>query len=532
MDILLSSPPNHQGKHQFNSAFHQLKYDDAKPALISNPCEWAHTPPATPMTPNDQMQQSMMAQLPLNQQHSFLLTSPPFSNMDNTHMVQPASTKSDNCSARGLLAHADDHEWHVYADSSTGLELHYPKSSNQSSIDSCVTPSPLQHNNSNERHPLATFYGMTDYHQDASSLPAASDTSPPLCDTIAETSPLVSSCTSSVIEDTFFSDGDQDTLSTASSLFGHLSKAQLIERVVQLEQEKRRTTLTASEHTVTQVEPKRKHSQEDSTGQEQDIHICRWVNCRTETATLDELITHLRDTHIGSGKASYHCEWIGCARNRKPFMKRHKMHNHLRTHTGERPFVCTVTGCEKRFSRPDSLNTHIRTHSNIRPYLCRVEGCSKAYFHSRSLRKHVKGHEAAGVFVPRAPARQAAINKKKHHHTTPRSTLTSSSPSPEQRTQSSIVIPLSSSNSPFTPSTTFPSSIHLSSPSFGLSPSFSYPTSSFASSHTPSPSTSTSYDSHTDPIVLNSGSIPSFSSYAYALSHDLSYQDNHLSYVD
>jgi hypothetical protein len=94
---------------------------------------------------------------------------------------------------------------------------------------------------------------MTDYHQDASSMPAASDTSPPLCDTIAETSPLVSSCTSSVIEDTFFSDGDQDTLSTASSLFGHLSKAQLIERVVQLEQEKRRTTLTASEHTGKEI---------------------------------------------------------------------------------------------------------------------------------------------------------------------------------------------------------------------------------------------------------------------------------------
>lgn len=179
-----------------------------------------------------------------------------------------------------------------------------------------------------------------------------------------------------------------------------------------------------------------------------------------------------------------------------------------------------------------SIYSHIRTHSNIRPYLCRVEGCSKAYFHSRSLRKHVKGHEAAGVFVPRAPARQAAINKKKHHHTTPRSTLTSSSPSPEQHTQSSIVIPLSSSNSPFTSSTTFPSSIHLSSPTFGLSPSFSYPSSSFASSHAPSPSTSTSYDSHSDPIVLNSGSIPSFSSYAYALSHDLSYQDNHLAYVD
>ncbi|CAG8819644.1 20915_t:CDS:2, partial [Racocetra persica] len=96
-----------------------------------------------------------------------------------------------------------------------------------------------------------------------------------------------------------------------------------------------------------------------------DNHRCMWRGCTKVLDSLESLISHVGDSHIGSGKATYACDWEGCLRGQKPFTKRHKMYNHLRTHTGERPFVCSVNGC----------------------------GCNKAYYHSRSLRKHEKTHD-------------------------------------------------------------------------------------------------------------------------------------------
>ncbi|KAF9190970.1 hypothetical protein BGZ51_007988 [Haplosporangium sp. Z 767] len=121
--------------------------------------------------------------------------------------------------------------------------------------------------------------------------------------------------------------------------------------------------------------------------------VCLWRDCNTPFESMVELNEHVAETHIGSGKACYSCDWQGCPRMMKPFTKRHKMYNHLRTHTGERPFRCPVPGCDKKFSRPDSLTTHTKTHSNIRPYVCTVEGCTKAYYHARSLKKHELAHE-------------------------------------------------------------------------------------------------------------------------------------------
>lgn len=119
--------------------------------------------------------------------------------------------------------------------------------------------------------------------------------------------------------------------------------------------------------------------------------VCLWTGCGHSFGCLRELVDHVSDVHLGSGKSSYVCMWEGCNRHGQTFAKRHKAQSHIRIHTGERPFVCDAPGCHKRFSRQDGLDTHRKTHVDLKPHTC--NHCGKSYYHARSLRKHERVHE-------------------------------------------------------------------------------------------------------------------------------------------
>ena len=84
---------------------------------------------------------------------------------------------------------------------------------------------------------------------------------------------------------------------------------------------------------------------------------------RTFTCVQDAVV-HLAVEHVGGPEQTDHtCRWLGCGRHGRPFKAKYKLINHIRVHTGERPFQCPFPGCGKVFARSENLKIHKRTHT-------------------------------------------------------------------------------------------------------------------------------------------------------------------------
>ena len=132
------------------------------------------------------------------------------------------------------------------------------------------------------------------------------------------------------------------------------------------------------------------------------VRICQWISsdetalerfCGIGFYRIEDLVGHITDVHLSSQPlGGFVCCWRACCRSGLPFKAKYKLINHIRVHTGEKPFLCTQPNCHKSFARAENLKIHVRTHTGERPFACEFHGCDKRFANSSDRRKHVHVH--------------------------------------------------------------------------------------------------------------------------------------------
>ncbi|CAN0304540.1 unnamed protein product [Lampetra planeri] len=194
--------------------------------------------------------------------------------------------------------------------------------------------------------------------------------------------------------------------------------------------------------------------------------------CAKTFGTMHELVAHVSMEHVGGPEAAHHvCRWDECPREGKPFKAKYKLVNHIRVHTGEKPFPCPFPACGKVFARSENLKIHKRTHTGEKPFRCEFVGCDRRFANSSDRKKHMHVHTSDKPYLcklcDKSYTHPSSLRKHMKAHSAKSPATSSSRPEsptpghqiqhqpPEQQQQQQQQPPSSSSSSSSTSSSSF-----------------------------------------------------------------------------
>lgn len=127
-----------------------------------------------------------------------------------------------------------------------------------------------------------------------------------------------------------------------------------------------------------QLEDEMRHSSDDDRPDEQSAPVLKES---VQKFVVSENLLNPSSTTLVHDK-NYQCSYC-----QRAFNNKFRLKNHLRIHTGERPFTCKT--CNKSFAQPNALKCHIRLHTGEKPYKCPVESCGKTFTQNTTLKTHM-----------------------------------------------------------------------------------------------------------------------------------------------